>query len=845
MPRHFARKFQDLSFVALFVAIVSILVNPASLLQAQARSAVQALAESFVAVAAPETSLSEILLLGAREKGVAGAEDSGSVSFLPAVTYPTGGGAPESVTIADVNGDGKPDLLVANFGNGTVGVLLGNGDGTFQSTVDYDSGGGWTYSVAAADVKGDGKLDLVVVSGCASGGSCSPHGVVGVLLGNGDGTFQPATVYDSGGSPSGNWIGSQVTVADVNGDGKPDIVVANFCAVNNCVNFSGEVSVLLGNGDGTFQPAVPYPSGGYGAYRVVVADVNGDGKPDLIVANCNSSNICNINAQTDGVIGVLLGNGDGTFQAPVTYDSGGQTTVSVAVADVNGDGKLDVLASSCGSQCDGFAAGVIGVLLGNGDGTFQAAVDYPASISPDSVVFADVNLDDKPDLVVGNWYGSFCVLNGNGDGTFQQPVTFPTGSNYSDSVAVADLNGDGKPDVVLADTVQNLVSVLLNNTVPPTSTTLTSSLNPSNYGHSVTFTAAVTSSSGTPTGTVIFYDGTTVIGSSALSSGSASFSTSSLPAGSDPITAAYQGSASYAPSTSAVLTQVVNGTVTTTSVGSSLNPSGYGQSVTFTAAVTSGSGTPSGTVIFYDGSTVIGSATLSNGMASLSTSSLPAGSQSITAAYQGSGGFDPSTSSPLNQVVNPAATTTSLVSSVNPARTKQTVTYTATVTIQFGAIVTGSVTFQDDGTPIATVALSGNQAAYSTSYAMRSVHAITATYSGDANDAGSTSSVLIEVIGKEPDPSETTLASSGSPSMEGQPVTFTATVTSKYGAIPDGELVTFYDGKTEIGTGTTAGSVATFTTSSLTAKTHHIKATYAGDATFKPSTGRVTQVVDK
>ncbi len=380
------------------------------------------------------------------------------------------------------------------------------------------------------------------------------------------------------------------------------------------------------------------------------------------------------------------------------------------------------------------------------------------------------------------------------------------------------------------------------NGIPATSTTLTSSLNPSNYGQSVTFTATVTASSGTPTGTVIFYDGSTAIGSATLSNGSASISTSTLPAGSDSITAAYQGSSSFAPSTSAPLIQVVNGAKTTTSLVSSLNPSVFGQTVILTASVNSASGTPNGTVLFYDGSTQIGSATLAGGSASFSTA-LAAGSHSITAAYQGSGSFEPSTSAPLMQVVSIATTTTSLVSSVNPVPLHKPVTYTATVVNQYGAVVTGTVAFQDGGTTVATVSVVNNQAAYMTIYKKSGLHVIMAVYSGDANNTGSTSVTLMECAGSCG--TGTAVTTSGSPSQVGQPVTFTATVTSTKGKIPDGELVTFYDGKTVLGSATLANEQAAYTTSTLSAKTHTIKATYPGDGTFEPSTGSVKQVVLK
>ncbi len=154
--------------------------------------------------------------------------------FLPAVTYDSGGFGASMVAVADVNGDGKPDLVVANcgscsiFNDGSVGVLLGNGDGTFQPAVTYSSGGIIPLFVAIADVNGDGKPDLVVANRCGNNG-CLNQAPVGVLLGNGDGTFQAAATYFSGGE-----FASSVAVADLNGDGKPDVLVANDCADSNC-----------------------------------------------------------------------------------------------------------------------------------------------------------------------------------------------------------------------------------------------------------------------------------------------------------------------------------------------------------------------------------------------------------------------------------------------------------------------------------------------------------------------------------------------------------------------------------------------------------------------------------
>ena len=494
------------------------------------------------------------------------------LDFANAVTYGSGGSEAYSLAVADVNGDGKPDLVVANANGDTVGVLLGNGDGTFQTAVTYRLGGYHATSVVVADVNGDGKPDLLVAS-CGSGSNCA-NGTVSVLLGNGDGTFLTAVGYASGGSGA-----TSVAVRDLNGDGKPDLVVGNYCVNSSCVN--GVVGVLLGNGDGTFQTAVTYPSDGIYAFSVAAADVNGDGKPDLLVANLLNNN------STAGSVSVLLGNGDGTFQTAVTYDSGGYEALSLAVADVNGDGKFDLLvANACvnGNNCDN---GAVGVLLGNGDGTFQAAVGYGsggndvAGAVVGSVTVADVNGDGWPDVLVANKCGEIggtCrtdgtvgVLLGNGDGTFQTAVTYDSGSYNATSVAVADVNRDGKPDLMLANycgdsscQTDGTVGVLINTSISTTTTTLTSSLNPSILGQAVTFTATVTAQGfykGPPTGTVSFFDGTTNIGNSLLTRGVATLTSSALTVGTHSITAAYNGATNFVPSTSPVLYQVVQGAI--------------------------------------------------------------------------------------------------------------------------------------------------------------------------------------------------------------------------------------------------------------------------------------------
>jgi hypothetical protein len=227
--------------------------------------------------------------------------------FLPPVTYPSGGLAPNSVVVADVNGDRKADIVVGNCastsstdcgdGEGVVGVLLGNGDGTFRFAGTYGSGGAWLRGLTVADVNLDGRPDVVLTNCAPIGSGPCGRGLIGVLLGNGDGTFQPAVIYDSGG-----WVPLQVAVADVNGDGNPDVLVGN-CGSSDCFVDHQRVAVLLGNGDGTLQPAITYDAGGRYPDGIAVADLNADARPDVVTVNI-----------VDASVGVLLGNGDGTSQ---------------------------------------------------------------------------------------------------------------------------------------------------------------------------------------------------------------------------------------------------------------------------------------------------------------------------------------------------------------------------------------------------------------------------------------------------------------------------------------------------------------------------------------------------
>jgi hypothetical protein len=335
---------------------------------------------------------------------------------------------PIGMITGDFNHDGKLDLVTVNFDGNNITVLLGKGDGTFEPAVNYASGSGPT-SVASGDFNGDGILDLAVA--IQSSGS----GNVSILLGNGDGTFQSPLNFSTGpGSGS-------IAVGDFNGDGKLDLVTTN--------RGGNVVAVLLGNGDGSFQAALNY-SAGFFPSSVAVGDFNGDGKLDLVVTNATNN------------ISVLLGNGDGTFQPLVGYPTGSDP-IAVAVGDFNGDGKLDLVVAN-------ESGGGVSVLLGNGDGIFQPAVSFATGAIPISVTVGDFNGDGKPDLLVGRATSNdVSLLLGNGDGTFQSALNYEDGSTgfNASRVAAGDFNDDGRLDIAVANPTSSAISLLLQPELSP------------------------------------------------------------------------------------------------------------------------------------------------------------------------------------------------------------------------------------------------------------------------------------------------------------------------------------------------------------------------------------------
>lgn len=707
------------------------------------------------------------------------------------------------VVTVDFDGDGKLDLASADF-SGTVRIFLGNGDGTFRVGQTYAACN--AHGLAVGDFNQDGIPDLVVAdAGC---------GEVTILLGVGDGSFTEGGTFSTG---SGGLSPYSVAVGDFNSDGKLDLVTADETL--------SKASVLIGNGDGTFQTHVDYTTG-TDSRKVVTGDFNGDGRLDFAVSSYNG-------------VSVLLGKGDGTFQPETFYSLITPDHPYMLTADLNGDGMLDLAVAS--------TAGSVSVLMGKGDGTFNSAVNYSTGGYSAAVAAADFNGDGILDLVFTNYATSnISLLLGRGDGTFGAFTTYPADSGAR-GLVVADFNGDGRLDLAVGNQFVDSISVFLgaSSTLSTTSTTLASTLPTSVYGQGVKFTAEVSSASGMPTGTVIFNDGSISIGSATLASGTAAISVSSLSAGTHSITAVYQGSATFSGSTSAPVSQVVNAATTATTLSSSLNPAGTNQSVTFSATVISQyGGAATGSVTFSSGSQTLGTASLSGNTASLTTSFSTAGTYSISAKYNGDGNNSGSTSSTLSQVII-ASTTTTLVSSLNPSAVGQAVTFTATVSSSAGAPPNGeTITFKNGSSILGTAPLSAGAASLTTSSLAAGIYTITATYPGDATFAASTSPGLREVVNSTTkSATATTLVSSLNPSVYGQSVTWTATVTTS-GSVPPSGKVNFTWSIYTIGSATLNSSgVATLTKSNLNADTYPLTAVYVGDASNLGSTSPVVSQV--
>ena len=730
-----------------------------------------------------------------------------TTGFTPPGLYPIPTAVPWTTSAygtpasGDFNGDGRPDFAVPTS-PGPVAIMLGHGDGTFQPATSVSAI--QPYGLVVGDFNGDGKQDLAV-------GNKGTNGSLAIYLGNGDGTFQAGQVY-----PASSAATYQVlALGDFNRDGIPDIVVSD--------SNHDQVAVYLGNGDGTFQPAALFATG-HIPWNVVVGDINNDGNPDLIVADDGDPNIT-----------ILLGNGDGTFSQGTYLTGGVKSTGSVALADFNGDGNLDIAATE-------EPANHVFIFLGKGDGTFQPKTTYTMNSGPYYLTIGDFNQNGHKDVITADAEGeSIGVLPGNGDGTFQTAKTYPAGGPAI-YVDVQDFNGDNQVDV-LAVTNNGLQVWLAGNAQ-------TAEFSP------FTVTGCNTQS----------------------------------------IVAAYNGDANYATSTSPVESISQSGLATAISVVQTPQNPVYGQTVTLTATLTpyvNGSNSSDGmSVTFFDGTTKLGSGVLSSGVASLTVTSLATGSHSFTAVYAGNCNLTGSTSlavlatvgkaTPTITWANPGPITYGTALSATQLNATSTLPGTFVYTPAAGSVPavgtdTLSVTFTPNdsvnyvpATSTVPITVTADSLVITAQNATRAYGAANPTFTGSITGAlngdtftesftttatptsapGSyaivpsatgtdladyTQSVTNGTLTITQASTTLSIVPSATAVAPGVSVTLSATVAPATSGTPTG-TVSFFNNGTPLGTGTLAGGTATYSTSSLPLGNNVITASYSGDTNFTAST---------
>lgn len=778
------------------------------------------------------------------------------------------------IVAADFNKDGNIDLVFAQA-SATSGdtlsdlyIALGNGDGTFQAPtlIAKDIG----EFLTTGDTNADNNPDIVSATITRPGGANIGPSMF-VLLGKGDGTFQAPVTYTAD-------YPSDPHLADVNGDGKPDIIAGG----------SYGALVFYGNGDGTFQPYIEPVIGGFSlTYAVNAGDYNNDGNADLIGTDADNPRAAvslsqvqqssNASALTSVAVFPL---GSGVHQVDASYPGDSiflaSTSSTVPLTAAPTPTTLTLSASPASATLSGQPVTLTANLspytvgppttttngetvtfynggssigtgtLNNGVATLTTTTLPVGSESLQAKFPGDSNYNPSASNTLSVTVASIILTSSLNPSTYQQSVTFTAdigngksgtvnfvdGTTVLATVPVAGPNvtfttsslsvGSHDMTAVFNGSTSPVLTQVVNRATPVVTVTTSG---PSTYGSPVTITASVPAG---PTGTITIKSGSTTLGSGTIVNGTVTVTTSTLPAGSDPITATYNGDANYAPATGTT-TQTVSKASTTSTLTSSVNPSTPGQSVTFTDTISPTAAT--GTVTFTSGSTTLGTSAVSNGVATVSTTTLPAGSDPITATYSGDSNYTTSVAT-LTQTVNKNTPTVTVTTS-GPSTYGSPVSITATVSS--GA--TGTVTFTSGSLNLGSGTLSGGKVTISTSVLPAGTDTITASYGGDANNntaTGTTTQTVSKVA------STVTLTSSANPSAFNQSVTFTATVTT--GATG---TVTFTSGSTTLGTATIASGTATVTTSTLPVGADPITATYNGDTNYNTSTASLTQTVNK
>jgi Bacterial Ig-like domain (group 3)/FG-GAP-like repeat/FG-GAP repeat len=712
----------------------------------------------------------------------------------------------------DFNGDGKQDIIA--MGSPSIYsylgyLLLGHGDGTFTAPVSVPevSSGNALYApfsdAAVHDINHDGRDDIVVMNS----GALQTGQLESLISNPGGTTFTVVTtpVLTDSINSSFYYTNTQPAIADFNRDGKLDAVYGGL----------GNMYVVNGNGDGSFAStalALPIPVIGgtvsQGAIAVAAGDFDGDGNQDFVALVQFGTGQFPYPSNFATAALVYYGDGNGTFSLPVIAGLFDRNYTGIAVSDLNLDGLADIVVKTSGSLGGGNSVGVVHAQASR---SFGQEVNYTAGKGLSSLSITDLNGDGYPDLVFanGDYNGaasSVTVLLNSGPAatitgtlvatpepsvvttafnltaTLAPPVggVTPAGSIafYIDAQLVGSSALSGNVATIAGPTTlavglheltaiwngdSNYAPVSLTGshmvTAVPLQITLGSSPNASVAGQSVTFTtqfvpnppAGVTLTGQPYSGTLTFYDGTTVLGQQQVSTVGFNFTTAGLRVGSHNITAVYSGDTAFAGATSNVVVQVVNGLSSVATLVAAPLTTAFGVPVQLTATVAAaslpGAGVPTGTVAFSQGGVSFQSGTLAGGVASVSTTGLVLGSNTLSCVYSGDGTYNGSNCNTLIVNVTPDPSTISLAASPNPGYAGQTVTLTATVSV-VTPLPIGTVTFVDGSTAIGTSVMSAKGLASLTTASLTvGTHMLTATFNpGVPFISGSTSSVVQEVI---------------------------------------------------------------------------------------------------
>lgn len=669
--------------------------------------------------------------------------------------------------LGDINGDSHPDFAVPM--QRAIAVFLGNGDGSFKSADVYDVGhlvnsaalvtfaGSTNVNIAVQQPAtfprlllgdGTGNFKLAADPNSSYGTAAAPGSLLAGDF-NGDGNtdlFETGSSSQTNsfaalfGQPSGGFA-TPVTqgetaqlIADLNGDGRADLIEVD----------STGTTVQLGQANNSFVTETTPPRVSTFAQPVAVGDLNGDGKPDLITS-------------TEAGMDVYLGNGDGTFTfsnqlQPALNFIGYPNYAAAAIADIDGDGKPDLI------YMGGFRENIFStvpqlvVLPGNGDGTFGTPKTFPLQIQYTSLHVSDLNHDGKPDLVLSSSNALAVLMNTGGGFGAEEPLV---AGLFVGTPVVGDVNQDGYPDIVVPNANGTTVVVLLNTTGTATQkllpATLTVSAEPSPYAGPFTVSLTATGQA-QPTGSVSFFSDGLTLGLAKFSSGTAAFTyTGTLTSGTHVITAAYSGDGTYVPSSFTVLHAVSDETFSTSTTLTATPAAPLTtQTVRLVAKVTVTAGGPSPLgllVTFTEGNISLGTAAAdATGTAFLDTSILGAGTHNIVASFAGgkvNGDLILSaSSSTVTQVTISTVPTLCMLTSSSTTGTAGTVlNFAATVSSATGSPF-GGVTFFDGTQSLGTIAITGNQAVFSTASLAKGSHSITAVFNANNIFASSSSAAV-------------------------------------------------------------------------------------------------------